>query len=214
VDTAGAPAQTKVSLVPLDESGAEVRLSERSIEDYTDGAGRYRFDSVAPGRYRVAVNPESPPGSSDLSYRRVYLPGVFDPARSSVVNVSDGGHHEAEDFHLPAPLPMATVEGVVVTPDGQPVPHALLTLEFIQGKWIQTASADEHGRFRMKLQDGFKYLLAAEVRFEVVEGEWTGRHSDPVEVMSGETTEPVRLVIEHPGIYTPFNARTKRKGQK
>ncbi|HEX7176210.1 MAG TPA: hypothetical protein VF240_13190 [Pyrinomonadaceae bacterium] len=213
VDATGAPTKTKVNLVPLDESGAEVRPAEGTTEVYTDEGGRYLFEWVAPGRYRVAVNPHSQPGRSDPPYRRVYLPGVFDPARSAVINVSDGGQHEAEDFRLPAPLTTGTVEGVVVTPDGKPVPHALLTLEFTEREWIETERADEHGRFRLKLLEGYKYLVAAEVRSEVG-GKWTGRHSEPAEVMAGEAGEPVRLVITRPGFYAPLYVQRKRKEQK
>ncbi|HYO63379.1 MAG TPA: carboxypeptidase regulatory-like domain-containing protein [Pyrinomonadaceae bacterium] len=213
VDDAGAPARaTRLSLVPLDAEGREVKPAEGSIETYTNDEGRYKFDHLSPGRYRVAVNPGGQPGSYDPPFPRVFLPGVSDPARAAVVNVSEGEAYEAEEFRLPPRLVAREIVGAVVTPDGTPVPRALLSLEFTEREWSETTSAaDEHGRFRLKAFKGFRYLVTAEVRTQDAGGRWVARHSTPVEVTVGETNEPVRLVVEREGFYRPRYDRRKQE---
>lgn len=208
VDHGGEPLKTRVELVPLDEDGREIKPAEGSVETYADERGRYKFDWVAPGRYRVAVNAKSQPGSHDPPYPRTYLPGVQDPARAAVVNVADGTSYEAAEFRLPPPLREAYVEGVVVLADGSPAAGALLTLEFTEREWMETFTADAEGRFRLKTFAGYRYLIAGEVRREVG-GKWTGTHSEPAEVVAGEGVEPIRLVINRPGFYRPRFAKAR-----
>lgn len=207
-DHRGGALKTRVELVPLDEGGRELKPAEGSVEVYTDERGRYKFDWVAPGRYRVAVNAKSQPGSYDPPYPRAYLPGVQDPARAAVIVVADGASYEAGEFRLPPPLAEAHVEGIVLLPDGSPAAGALVTLEFTEREWIETFSADADGRFRLKTFAGYRYLLAGEVRKEV-DGRWTGTHSEPAEVVAGEAGEPVKLVVNRPGFYTPRYAKNR-----
>ena len=216
VNDAGEPAaSTKVNLVPLDAEGREVPPAEGSVEAYADKDGRYKFDFVSPGRYRVAVNPRGQPGSYDPPYPRLYLPGVSDPARAAVVNVSEGESYEAAEFRLPPPLVRHEIEGVVVLPDGTPAPRALLTLEFTEREWAETTTAaDEHGRFRLKAFKGLKYLVAAEVRTQNAAGQWTARHSEPVEVTAGESDEPLRLVVDREGFYRPRYDKLKQEKRR
>ena len=202
VDHRGEALKTRVELVPLDEEGREIKPAEGSVEVYTDERGRYKFDWVAVGRYRVAINAKSQPGSYDPPYPRTYLPGVQDPARAAIISVADGVSYEAGEFRLPPPLAEAYVEGVVLLPDGSPAAGALLTLEFTEREWIETFSADAEGRFRLKIFAGYRYLIAGEVRKEV-DGRWAGTHSEPAEVVAGDAAEPIKLVINRPGFYRP-----------
>jgi hypothetical protein len=205
-----AAAQMPVNLVAVDENNRELPSAEQVVEARTDGAGRYKFDWVAPGRYLVAVNARNQPGRYDPPFPRSYYPGVRDAGRATVINVADGEHYVNHEFRLPPPLKQSMIEGVVLLPDGRPAAHALLTLEFTQREWIETETADAHGRFKLKVYDGFKYLLAGEVRREEG-GVWRGIHSPPVEIDSGAPVAPLKLIISEEGFYRVRYAQRKQR---
>jgi hypothetical protein len=206
-----AAAQTRVNLVAVDEHNKEISAAGTLTETHTDAEGRYKFDGVAPGRYLVAVNARNQPGRSDPPYPRSYYPGVRDAARATVISVGDNEQHVNHEFRLPPPLKERTIEGVVLMPDGSPVPHALLTLEFTEREWIETETADAHGRFKLKVYDGFTYLLAGERRWEEG-GVWRGIHSPPVEFVSGAAdAAPIKLIVSEDGIYRFRYAQRKQR---
>jgi Carboxypeptidase regulatory-like domain len=213
VDQSGKPAKMRVSLVPLNEKGEEVEPAEGSIDSYPNVDGVYKFDWVAPGTYRVAINPKSQPGSGDPPYPRAYLPGVIDPSQATTITITEGQAYEAAEFRLPAPLAESSVEGLVLLPDGSPVANSLILLEFTERPWSESFSTDSHGRFKLKVFSGYKYLVSAELRKEI-DGKWTATHSGPVEVVGGDATQPIKLVIDQTGFYRPAYVRQKREVRK
>ena len=200
VDAKGAPLKTRVDLVPVDSDGKEIAPAEQSIQTYSDDQGRYKFDWLAPGRYLVTVNSRIQPASYDPPYQRTYFPGVTDRSLASVIELIDGQQLTVDDFALGPPLQTRTLEGIVLLPDGTPAAHALLTLEFTEREWMETGLADAQGRFSLKVYDGFKCIVAAEVRKEV-QGVWLGTHSAGVEVTVGAVNQPITLTISRPGFY-------------
>lgn len=210
LDSKGAAlGQTKVNLVAVDENIREIPPAEGSIEAYTDVEGRYNFDWVAPGRYLVAVNPQSQPGRSDPPFPRSYYPGVRETSDATVISVADGEHYVNHEFRLPQSLPAGVIEGVVLRPDGRPAAHALVILEFIEREWSEIEGTDAQGRFRLKVYDGFKYLVAGEIRKEV-QGVWRGTHSKPIEVVAGAGADQLKLISSEPGFYEPRYVQRKR----
>jgi hypothetical protein len=209
VDAEGKAVKTKVNLIALDENKKEIPVAEGSVETYTDEAGRYTFDWVAPGSYTVAVNPRSQPGRFDPPYPRAFYPGVRNQAEASVIEVVDGERYEAETFRLPAPLKERTITGVVLMPDGSPAVGATVTLEYTDREWMELEGTDARGRFTLKVYDRFKYLIAAELRQD-----GQARHSEAVELTVGEAAKPLKLVINQPGYYTlRYNLRKRDKQQ-
>lgn len=204
----GLPEKIRLSLVPLDDAGNEIPPAEGPIETYSSDKGEYTFNGLAPGRYLVAVNWRNQPGTYDPPYPRAYLPGVSQRGQATVIDVSDGAQVNAGDFTLPSQLVRRIIEGVVLQANGAPAANALITVEFTDREWSETASADGEGRFKVTLFDGFRYLIAGEVRREV-QGRWTGTHSLPKEVVVGPTNEPVMLTISRPGFYVPHFKRKR-----
>lgn len=198
VDSEGIAAKAKVSLVLVDEKNKEIPQAEGSVETYTERDGRYKFNFVAPGRYLLAINPHSQPGSTDPPYPRTYYPGVRTLAEAIVITITEGEHFEAEDFRLPKPLKPCTIEGVALKVDGRPAVGASVKLEFTERKWFEVEGTDEQGRFKLKAFEGFKYLVVAELR-----GNNQASHSAPLEVTACLNPEPLRLVITKPGYYRP-----------
>ncbi len=213
LDHTGKPAQVRLNLVLLDEAGEETQMAEGSVESYSTPDGVYKFDWVAPGRYRLAVNAKSQPGSSDPPYPRAYLPGVIDPSQAIIIEITERQGYEAPEFRLPPPLAEATVEGIVFLPDGSPAIGALISLEFTEREWFETFSTDSQGRFNLKVFAGYKYLISAELRKEVA-GKWIATHSAPIEVVAGDTTEQLKLTVNRTGFYRPAFVRQKREVPK
>lgn len=209
VDHAGKPVKMiRVSLIPLDEANRELQPAEGSVEYYSDEKGQYKFDWIAPGNYRVAVNAKSQPASYDPPYPRTYLPGVIDSSQATVITIKEGEAYEAPEFRLPPPLAQRKVEGIVLFPDGSPVPDALINLEFTERAWFETLSADSQGRFSLTVFPEYSYRVSAEVRTEI-DGKWTAKHSAPVEISAMEDTGHLKLIINRQGFY-----RSTRPGQK
>ena len=208
VDAKGLPLKTRLDLVPIDSDGKEIAPAEQSIQTYSDDQGRYKFDWLAPGRYLVTINSRNQPGSYDPPYQRTYYPGVTERVRASVIELIDGQQLSIDDFAIGPPLQTRTIEGIVLMPDGTPAANALMTLEFTERNWAETASADAQGRFSLKVYDGFKYIVAAEVRKEI-QGVWRGTHSAGVEVTVGAVNQPITLTISRPGFYRPRYAQPR-----
>jgi hypothetical protein len=206
----GTPAKTRLNLVPIDSSSGEITPAEGTIETHSDEQGRYQFGWLAPGRYLIAVNGRSQPGSYDPPYPRSYYPGVVARDRAAVFDVIEGQQLAVPDFQLPSPLISRTIEGLATWPDGTPAAGALITLEFTEREWIEISSADPQGQFSVKVYEGFKYLVAAEVR-RPVQGVWRGTHSTAAEVDTALPNEKLTLVINQPGFYVPRYVEQKKR---
>ena len=212
LNSGGQPVKTRLSLVPVDAALTEIAPAEGSIETYSDEQGRYRFDWLAPGNYLVAINGRNQPGTYDPPFPRSYLPGV-PKQQAAVISVTEGQQVTVPDFQLPSPLIPVTVKGVAILPDGTPAAHALVWLEFTEREWTETGSADSQGHFEVKIYEGFKYLVAAEVRKEI-QGVWRGTHSPAVEITGGQAQATITLVVSEPGFYVPRFVELKRKQRR
>jgi hypothetical protein len=211
LDSDGEPVKTRLNLVPIDTAGAQITPAEGSIETYSDAQGQYKFDWLAPGNYLVAINGRDQPGASDPPYPKSYLPGVIDRKRATIISVTEGQEVAVPDFQLPSPLIARTIQGVVTLPDGTPVPHALVWLEFTAREWVEVNSTDAQGHFALKVYEGFKYLVAGEVRKEI-QGVWRATHSTSVEVIGGQAIDTITFVVSQPGFYVPrYVERTKKQ---
>jgi hypothetical protein len=104
------------------------------------------------------------------------------------------------------------VRGFAIMPDGTPAAHALIMLEFTEREWLEIGSSDAQGRFEVKIYEGFKYLLAAEVRNQV-QGVWRGTHSPAVELSSKESNDAITLSVSQPGFYRVRFAERKKQGR-
>jgi hypothetical protein len=210
LNSEGAPLKTRLNLVPIDASGAEMISAEGSIEVYSDEKGKYKFDWLAPGNYLVAMNDRNQPGTHDPPYPRSYLPGVIPRQQAAIISVAEGQEVTVPDFQLPSPMIPLTVRGVAILPDGSPAAHTLIVLEFTEREWIEITSADAQGRFEVKVYEGFKYFVAADLRKEN-RGVWTGTHSPPIQVIGGQTNDTITLVVSQPGFYVPRYVELKRR---
>jgi protocatechuate 3,4-dioxygenase beta subunit len=83
----------------------------------TDDRGIYRISGLAPGRYKVAVGNDGGNlwyRSVARRYRRVFFPGVADPARATVIEVSEGSETSHVDITVDGPIHTFAASGVVL----------------------------------------------------------------------------------------------------
>ena len=152
---------------PASNQTAEKVGNVRLQNGQTDDRGIYRILGVAPGRYKVAVGND---GGNVLwrsvarRYRRVFFPGVTDPGRATVIELSEGSETSHVDITLDGPIHTFAASGVVLDEQtNQPVPKMQCWIseqrtEFIPLKVI----SNRQGRFQI---DGLlpgDYQLRAE----------------------------------------------------
>jgi len=83
----------------------------------TDDRGIYRIFGLAPGRYKVAVGNDGGNAwyrSVPRRYRRVFFSGVTDPARATVIEVSEGSETSHVDITVDGPIHTFAASGAVL----------------------------------------------------------------------------------------------------
>ena len=99
----------------------------------TDDRGIYRIYGILPGRYKVGVGRGEQgygafsPGQSN--YRQVFHPDVTDPAKASVIEVTEGSETKDIDVLLGRPVQSFSVSGRVLNSDGVAVPNIRFGLQ-------------------------------------------------------------------------------------
>ena len=135
---------------PAAAAGTSVRSDDRGIyRVYGLAAGDYIVAAMPPRfasspdvvtaaemrRAETAVRtgqlapppPPTIPVEPAFLYASVYFPGTPDPAGAATVALSPGEDREGVDFVV-ARVPVATLSGTVIAPDGQPVSQVSVTL--------------------------------------------------------------------------------------
>lgn len=197
LDAEGRPApQTDVDLVPFELAD---KVGDRRIGRYrtTDKDGRFEFTDLRPGRYLLGVNIRSEP-DGDIPYRRTYFPGVPAAAGATVIELGRGEKLGGYELRLPPRLPLRTVTGVFLWPDGRPVTKALLmfkdTADIAAGRTLGFADVDGRGRFSYKLLEGTEAWVHGSVFVSVEQG-LDALVAEPVRVVADSGLRPVRLVV-------------------
>jgi len=164
--------------------------------DTTREDGTFVFAEAVAGRYVLAVNSI---GRRSL-YGAPFLPSYFPKAASSadaqVIPVADGVSVDVGDFVLQERYPTVAVSGIVVTPDGKPVPGAYVNLNKSGGEWdaARSIQTDADGRFVHQAFEGVTYTLNA-----LADASTGGTmDSDRVEVTATKGEKNVRLVVKPP----------------
>jgi hypothetical protein len=181
-------------LLPEDEKGSSGGGSKERIYASSDAAGEYRFQSVLPGLYVVAVNPDGVPYVRDESaYAPTYYPGGS-RERASPVSAVMGQEVRLKDFKLPPRLPIVTLEVVVRDADGRPAAYAsVLAGPVDEGSAgsHSSAEADADGRALLRLYKGTAYRVHAE--------SYRGDprvYSEEVQATAADSTERLTLTLD------------------
>ncbi|MBA3514876.1 MAG: carboxypeptidase regulatory-like domain-containing protein [Pyrinomonadaceae bacterium] len=160
----------------------------------TDKDGKYEMRLVKPGRYLLGVRIFGSAGATYVPFPRTYHPGVSEETRATIFTITEGQRIEAMDLILPARLVERTLNGVVVSPDGQPVKGAVVWLkerEYSDRDMPYREVADDEGRFSFKVYEGFKYTLNAYIEAK------PQKRSEIMEVRVSENPRVIKLVLNY-----------------
>lgn len=106
----------------------------------TDDRGIYRMFGLTPGRYKVSIGrgDETSAGFNPIgriSYREVFYPDATEPAKATVIEVSEGSEATNIDITLGRPIETFTASGRVIDGEkGLPVPNVRFTLQRVIGE--------------------------------------------------------------------------------
>ncbi len=196
LDADGQPVPTiLLYLMRAEDAGAE-----RPQWNYAsaDEEGRFTFRPLVPGRYLLGVrlNGLSSPGEVANDYPLTFYPGVSEAAQATPITISRAGEHVSDHvLQLPPRLTERVVEGVVMLPDNRPAPKAFVSYQELSEANLSTSyglESDEQGRFKIKIYDGFNYLVSAHVNTGKDSGQM---HAEPVEVTASAKLRPIKLTI-------------------
>lgn len=161
------PPQQYVWLIPIKDG--KVDYSDYIRHSWTDPAtGKFAFDQVPEGGYVVVVNRYNCHSNIRPEFARSFFPGVPDLKEAETIVINKNQDLRLKDFRLTPPLKERSFSGVVIGPDGSPIPRAAVYLtnpsvrspnECFSVK-IETTT-DEQGRFRLKGYEGYPYELRA-----------------------------------------------------
>ena len=139
-----------------------MRTAAQNMGDERAAEARQMLERVQ--ALQAQVTAASTPDEPTIGYAPVYYPGTTAPASASSVNVGVAEEKGGIDFQLQL-VPIAHIEGVVVTASGpaaQNVQVTLVNLGFeVPGIGNSTARPDRDGRFRISNVAPGQYMLVA-----------------------------------------------------
>lgn len=130
--------QIEIYRVPALERRTPQRPAFPTITGQTDDRGIYRVYGIAPGSYKVAAgrsnegfNVFSP---TQLIYKQVFHPDASDPAKATVIEVTEGSEAKDVDIMLGRPVQTFAVSGRIInTETNAPVPNQSFGLQRVIG---------------------------------------------------------------------------------
>jgi hypothetical protein len=139
----------------------------RFHDGQTDDRGIYRIFVVAAGRYKVAVGNDGGNlhwRSVARRYRRVFFPGVTDPGRATVIEVSEGSETSHVDITVDGPIHTFAASGVVLDEQtNQPAPNMQCWISEQRREFIPLeVISNSQGRFQIDSLIPGDYQLRAE----------------------------------------------------
>lgn len=164
----------------------------------TDAEGRYELRHFSAGGYYLGIN-LSTKANLQMPYPRWFYPGTEDPTQAAVIFFSDKPDIQHYDLTLPDAQRERIIAGAVFWPDGRPASGAGLVV--LDTAWLWQApsaqtTADDQGRFTLRVLDGTAYRLHAVVHVGSPGGP---RSADPVDIQPGTDPLNLRVIVARPG---------------
>lgn len=158
-----------INLLPADTSNQSGPFYVSVRHAQTDDRGVYRFFGISAGKYRVAVG-QSDDGSSGgrprrSLYKQTFHPAVTNPAKASVIEVTEGSEATNVDITVGRTLDTFVASGRIVDgATGLPLPQVRFGVERIasEGSFSfisSSAASNSKGEFRIENLAPGKYAI-------------------------------------------------------
>jgi hypothetical protein len=156
--------------------------------------GEYEIRIARPGQYYLGINLNHTP-TRGTPYPRWFYPGTEDPALATKIDFTGKPETRTFDFILPDRQLERTIEGIVLTREGEPKPRAVVTVVDASRNVIAQGNADPAGRFALHVFVETPYRLYAG---------WPGSGAEavsapPLDIQPGSTPLNLRLLLTQPG---------------
>lgn len=181
-------------------AGAKLELSSGSAGPVTRVAeedGTFAMENVPGGTYTLLayapgeLDPPDPVDGKLQAWAPTFYPGIIYSDSASRIVVTPGGEVTGLEIKLVA-VPVWQVSGVVLGPDGKPVPVAGVHLTKALGRNLLSAETDGEGKFALATTDG-TYRVSAAMTAD--EGTLYGESEV---VVAGKDVNEVELRIKAP----------------
>jgi hypothetical protein len=159
VDPQGVPLiEEQVILVPAEANNQEPRYYREPLRNIqTDDRGVYRIFGIPPGRYKVAIGQsenEGFGGARRSQYKQTFSPGVTDPAKAAVIEVTEASEATNVDITASRALESFAVSGRIVNGETQQgLPNLRIGLERTSGGHSVTSwssASNSLGEFKLE----------------------------------------------------------------
>ncbi len=127
--------------------------------------GSYRFDTVAPGSYVIAVNPNDCPRKDASQNGPTFYPDVSNSPEAKLITVGDAEVVKVKDFELMPERRPRAFSGTVYQPDGKIAVNARVALwpsregRCSDQQTLVETRTDMAGRFQLDAYEGYDYRL-------------------------------------------------------
>lgn len=186
-----------VSLVPVDQ------INEQYQKDYyyeyikEQDDGRFVIRSIPPGNYYLGFRLDRTT-NRESAYPRTFYPGTGTIDEAAIITVQAGDVLENLNFQLPPKLESRKIEGVIVFPDGKPVPNASLifTEASTGGDGGCKGKVDPKlGTFEYSCLEGIAYSVRAYANLSGGDQ----KHAEPSFVPAAGPVNKIKLIISESG---------------
>ncbi len=189
--------EISVNLVPVDQIGS--RYQKNNIFAFTEKDGRFTFRSIPAGTYYLGIRLDRL-GEPTFPYPRTFYLGTTDIKSAKTITISEGQVFQNYDFGLPRKLSPRKIEGIVVYPDGSPVPNASISVketEYAEGSMgYVLGQTKPDGTFSFSVMDGLRYLLKPVV--STANPSPQQKHAEPIEIPAKGDVKNLKFVITEP----------------
>jgi len=152
----GQPARhVKVVVLRLRADGRPVYYGFK--ESLSDSEGRYQFENLPEGNFRVGVNLSDAP-----DVETPYLPTTWSENGRSTIHLDAGEQKELAPFSLPKAALIRQVSIRVAWPDGRPAKDIDVWAD-VGGEPGDHATTDADGRAQLELLDGLEDTVEAKI---------------------------------------------------
>lgn len=155
-------------LLAIDKNGKSLPDSDVRYVWTDPETGKYVFDNIPKGKYRIAVNRYNCHADTNPQFGRNIFPGVSDKTDADFVAVGENERLMLKDFRLSPQLAARQFSGVVLTTDKKPLANTTIFMSNTNitnpnecfSLNIETRT-DESGRFRLSGYEGYEYSIRA-----------------------------------------------------